>query len=171
MHTIIWSRVFLSKSNNFQTDLFGWRWEPNRFNHSLSEWTKEYWQCKGNSTHPSFPKLKPHHQIQFSVLPRTHSFGPGRLNPKQEILLMLHSQGEDHRQWSGRPGFNPRSSHTKLKKKIVLDTSLLNNQHYKVRIKGKVEQSSERRSPPPLHLGVVAIEKKALEYSRQLYID
>ena len=28
--------------------------------------------------------------------------------------------------------------------KIILDTSLLNIQHYKVRIKGKVEQSRER---------------------------
>ena len=41
--------------------------------------------------------------------------------------------------------------------KIVLDTSLLNTQQYKVRIKGKVEQSRERSS----HLGVVAIEKGA----------
>ena len=32
--------------------------------------------------------------------------------------------------------------------KIVLDDSLLNTQHYKVRIKGKVEQSSERNSAP-----------------------
>ena len=30
--------------------------------------------------------------------------------------------------------------------KMVLDTSLLNTQQYKVRIKGKVEQSRERRS-------------------------
>ena len=30
--------------------------------------------------------------------------------------------------------------------KMVLDASLLNTQHYKVRIKGKVEQSRERRS-------------------------
>ena len=37
---------------------------------------------------------------------------------------------------------------------MVLDTSLLNTQQYKVRIEGKVEQS-----PPPLHLGVVTIEK------------
>ena len=36
--------------------------------------------------------------------------------------------------------------------KMVLDASLLNTQHYKVRIKDKVEH-------PPLHLGVVAIEK------------
>ena len=39
------------------------------------------------------------------------------------------------RQWSRRPRFNPRSSHTK-NLKMQLDTSLLNTQHYKVRIKG-----------------------------------
>ena len=39
--------------------------------------------------------------------------------------------------------------------KMVLDTSLFNTQLYKVRIKGKVEQSRERSSA----LGVVAIEK------------
>ena len=44
--------------------------------------------------------------------------------------------------------------------KMVLDASLLNTQHYKVRIKGKVEQSREGVAPP-LHLGVVAIEKGA----------
>ena len=33
--------------------------------------------------------------------------------------------------------------------KMVLDASLLNTQHYKVRIKGKVEQSRERSSAPP----------------------
>ena len=31
-------------------------------------------------------------------------------------------------------------------KKMVLDAALLNSQHYKVRIKGKVEQSRERSS-------------------------
>ena len=44
--------------------------------------------------------------------------------------------------------------------KMVLDTSLLNTQHYKVRIKGKVEKARERSSAP-LHLGVVGIEKGA----------
>ena len=39
-------------------------------------------------------------------------------------------------------------------KKMILDTFLLNTQHYKVRIKGKVER-------PSLHLGVVAIKKGA----------
>ena len=33
--------------------------------------------------------------------------------------------------------------------KMVLDTSLLNTQHYKVRIKEKVEQSRERSSALP----------------------
>ena len=41
--------------------------------------------------------------------------------------------------------------------KMVLDASLLNTQHYKVRVKGKVEQSREKSST----LGVVAIEKGA----------
>ena len=57
---------------------------------------------------------------------------------------------------------------------MVLDTSLLNTQQYKVRIKGKEEQSRERSSAPHTHthLGVVAIEKRsslvALDYGRQL---
>ena len=45
---------------------------------------------------------------------------------------------------------------------MVLDATLLNTQHYKVRIKGKVEQSREWSSKcPPLYLRVVAIEKGA----------
>ena len=46
---------------------------------------------------------------------------------------------------------------------MVLHVSLLNTQHYKVRIKDKVEQSRERSSALPLHLSVVAIEKGAFE--------
>ncbi len=45
--------------------------------------------------------------------------------------------------------------------KMVLDAALLSTQHYKVRIKGKVEQFWEWRRALPLHLGVVAIEKGA----------
>ena len=36
--------------------------------------------------------------------------------------------------------------------KMVLDASLLNTQHYKVQIKGKVEQSRERSSALPYTL-------------------
>ena len=45
--------------------------------------------------------------------------------------------------------------------KLVLDATLLNTQHYKVRIKGKVEQSRERSGTLPLHLSVVATKKGA----------
>ena len=44
--------------------------------------------------------------------------------------------------------------------KMVLDTTLLNTQHYKVRFKGKVEQSWEWSSALPYTL-VLAIEKGA----------
>ena len=40
-------------------------------------------------------------------------------------------------------GFNPRSSQTQ---KMVFDSALLYTRHYKVRIKGKVEESRERSS-------------------------
>ena len=40
----------------------------------------------------------------------------------------------------------------------VLDAAFLNTQHYKVGIKGKVEQCRERSSAPQ-HLSVVSIEK------------
>ena len=53
---------------------------------------------------------------------------------------------------------------------MELDTSLLNTQHYKVRFKGKVEQSRERSSSLPYTLVLVAIEKgafwSALDYGR-----
>ena len=45
--------------------------------------------------------------------------------------------------------------------KMVFDAALLITLHYKVRIKGKVEQSRERSSTSPLHFSVVAIEKRA----------
>ena len=41
---------------------------------------------------------------------------------------------------------------------MVHDVTLINTQHYKVSIKGKVEQSREGVMPS-LHLGVVAFEK------------
>ena len=45
--------------------------------------------------------------------------------------------------------------------KMVFDSVLLNTQHYKVWIKGKVEQPREKSSTLSIHLGVVAIEKGA----------
>ena len=57
--------------------------------------------------------------------------------------------------------------------KMVLDASLLNTQHYKVRIKGKVEQSREGVAPSPTpwcssyRKGSLRV---TLDYGRQLYI-
>ena len=45
---------------------------------------------------------------------------------------------------------------------MVLDAALLNTQHYKVRIKSKVEQSPERSNAFP-YTSIVAIEKGAFE--------
>ncbi len=45
--------------------------------------------------------------------------------------------------------------------KMVLDATLLNTQHHKVRNKGKVEQSRESNSILPYTSVVVAIEKEA----------
>ena len=44
------------------------------------------------------------------------------------------------RQWSGRPGLNLKSRHTKTLK-MVLDASLFNTQEYEVRIEDEMEQS------------------------------
>ena len=57
--------------------------------------------------------------------------------------------------------------------KMVLDASLLNTQHYKVRIKGKVKQSREGVAPSPTpwcssyRKGSLRV---TLDYGRQLYL-
>ena len=58
--------------------------------------------------------------------------------------------------------------------KMVLDASLLNTQHYKVRIKGEVEQSREGVAPSPTHW-CSSYRKGSLrftlDYGRQLYFS
>ena len=50
----------------------------------------------------------------------------------------------DPKDWGSIPGrVIPKTQ------KMVLEATLLNTQHYKVRIKGKVEQSTERSSAFP----------------------
>ena len=99
--------------------------------------------------------------INLSIYtPRCSSYWKGSLRSpstpvKNFTFTYFHSANPAHRhnrysfrQWSGRPRFNPRSYHTK-DSKMVLDTSLLNTQQYKVRIEGKGEQSRERSSTFP----------------------
>ena len=62
---------------------------------------------------------------------------------------------------SGRPGFNPRTSHTK-ESKMVFDAALFSTQHYKVMIKGKVEQSREWSHH---HHHIVLAARSALLYT------
>ena len=57
--------------------------------------------------------------------------------------------------------------------KLVLDASLLNTQHYKVRIKGKVEQSREGVAPSPTHWCSSYLKgslRVTLDYGRQLLL-
>ena len=77
------------------------------------------------------------------------NFCTGSLAKWLEGLLMVQETGVQ----------SQVESYQRLKK-MVLDATLLTTQHYKARIKSKVEQSSEWSSTPT-HLGVVAIEKRA----------
>ena len=74
-------------------------------------------------------------------------------------------------QWPRILKLNPRTSHTK-DSKIVLDASLLNTQHYKVRIKGKWSNPVKRVVPSPTcrcSSYWKASFRVTLDYSRQLY--
>ena len=61
---------------------------------------------------------------------------------------------------------NTQQYKVRIKGKVVLYTSLLNTQHYKVHIKGKVEQSRERSSASPTPRCISLLV--ALDYGRQL---
>ena len=64
------------------------------------------------------------------------------------IYIYIDLVGRAFANVPGRPGI--QSLFVILKtQKMVLDVSLLHTQHYKVRIKGKVEQSRERSSALP----------------------
>ena len=85
----------------------------------------------------AFPKtlglLEPHHQIAKYHIQVIHCWA---LTPQQKCSLV-----------GSIPGHVISKS-----LKMVLDTSFFNTQQHKVRIKGKVEQSSERRSAFPYTL-------------------
>ena len=65
-----------------------------------------------------------------------------------EILQLIGLVGRVFANGSGDLGSIPGRVIPKTLK-MVLDTSLLNTQHYQVRIKGKVEQSREKSSALP----------------------
>ena len=63
-------------------------------------------------------------------------------------MIYIHAKsGQSVHQWLGRPGFNPRLSHIK-DSKMLLDATLLNTQHYKVRIKGNPKKGVAPTTSP-----------------------
>ena len=54
--------------------------------------------------------------------------------------------------------------------KMVLDTTLFNNQHYEVRVKGKVEQSMDSCALSQCSRYWKGSLRDALDYCRQLYL-
>ena len=91
------------------------------------------------------------------------------------LCILLHSFGLGVRVFANRPGDLVSIAGRVIPKtqKMVLDASLLNTQHYKVRIKGKVEQSREGVAPSPTpwcssyRKGSLRV---TLDYGRQLYL-
>ena len=90
------------------------------------------------------------------------------------IVIHLPDIGLGVRVFANRPGDLGSIPGRVIPKtqKMVLDASLLNTQHYKVRIKGKVEQSREGVVPSPTpwcssyRKGSLRV---TLDYGRQLY--
>ena len=66
-------------------------------------------------------------------------------------LFTINSIGLMSKVFANRPGDRGSIPGQVIPKtqKMVLDATLLNTQHYKVRIKGKVEESRERNSALP----------------------
>ena len=99
---------------------------------------------------------------------RCSSYRKGRLGVTRDYGRQLYSIGLCHNclsvsQCPGKPVFNPWSSNTK-DSKMVLDAPLLKTQHYKVQIKSKVEQSTERSSALPTPFGLITLERHEPPY-------
>ena len=79
---------------------------------------------------------------------------PPRVKFRGQIDLFMGLLYQVGRVFTNGPGDHGSIAGRVIQKtlKMVLDTSLLNIQRYKVRIKGKVEQSREISSALPFHL-------------------
>ena len=90
-------------------------------------------------------------------------------------ILMISTHWLSGRVFANGPGDRGSISGRVIPKtqKVLLDTSLLNTQHYKVRFKGKVEQSRERSSTFPTPRCISYWKGSfwvALDYGRQIYL-
>ena len=118
----------------------------------------------------------------FTNGPRDLGSIPGRIIPKTLKMVLdaallntqVHIIGLGVRVFANGPGDLGSIPGRVIPKtqKMVLDASLLSTQHYKVRIKGKVEQSRKGVAPSPTHWcssyrkGSLRV---TLDYGRQLY--
>ena len=114
---------------------------------------KDVMTILSNLSHPRLEQKRHEFSVVAKALYMPNWESPNLLSWGWHIIFAIDfGPVSSVHQWSGRLEFNPRSSHTKDFKKMVLDTSLLNTQHFKVLIKGKVEQSRERSSTLPYTL-------------------
>ena len=121
-----------------------------------------------------FPRAAEFSTIFCLLVHYSHYFHLGILQ-RQFFLLCLPDCGLGVRVFANGPGDLGSIPGRVIPKtqKMVLDASLLSTQHYKVRIKGKVEQSRKGVAPSPTHWcssyrkGSLRV---TLDYGRQLYL-
>ena len=132
----IWQKAETSKNYCLHPLLTRWEWwlrSNKEFVWRETEWRFTEAMMSSNTA------LQQEDDYRFQFYKRSE------LNLNIHKVALVEQVGRVFHQWPGGLGFNLWSSHTE-DSKMVLDTSLLNSQHYKVRIKGKVEQSWERSS-------------------------
>ena len=97
-------------------------WDPYRYNNSRSgvTWEKRQWHG-GYPTFPRFPELKPHHQIQFSVILRTLlSFGGGSYPSATDTVSIFLSPTTEYELNNKKQAYQHRMS-TKEKKSVSIN--------------------------------------------------
>ena len=118
---------------------------------------------KENSPFPKASRPELQYQLQFIFTPSIHisaSRRSHRIQLIKDLIAKIIYSNENNknrriglmgRVFANGPGDLDSIPGRVIPKtwKMVLDISLLNTQHYKVRIKGKVEQSRERNSAFP----------------------
>ena len=165
---ISWEQVDIKIQQNTEKnwDCFEWK-KKKKIRHELTgklkeEWQKWNYQCLIEFTRKkrsffSPLQIKSHFTIVLTKL-REHSVGYTHTANGSEYIILIIDGNAHHitgflvgRVFTNGPGDLSSIPGCVIPKtlKMVLDTSLLNTQQYKVYIKGKVEQSRETSCPLP----------------------
>ena len=106
---------------------------------------------KKYSTSPKAAKMEPYHQMKFSVIyrrPLLQGMQSAYSKPRPQSILVVEFGLVGRVITNGLGDWGSILGQVIPKtQKMVLDTSLLNTQHYKVQIKGKVRQSGKGLAP------------------------